>query len=124
MTRANIQAPGFTPGRNMAMKVPPPQHKQTVAFYRDVVGLELLRDDGDSVMFRFGEMRLWIDSMPSLEEAQIWLEICCDNVAAAEAALSQAEVTRCDEVEVLPDDFRGFWIRNPAGIVHLVCDED
>jgi hypothetical protein len=33
-------------------------------------------------------------------------------------------VVRCDEVEKLPPDLDGFWIMNPAGIVHLVCSPE
>jgi len=28
---------------------------------------------------------------------------------------------RCNEIEPLPEGFRGFWIADPAGIVHLVA---
>ena len=43
----------------------------------------------------------------------------------AAAAISRAPgVVRCDEVEKLPPDLDGFWILNPAGIVHLVCSPE
>ena len=34
--------------------------------------------------------------------------------------MSQHGVVRRDEVEKLPDGFNGFWVCNPAGIIHLV----
>jgi hypothetical protein len=33
-------------------------------------------------------------------------------------------VVRCDQIEPLPDDFRGGWITNPASIVHMVREPD
>jgi hypothetical protein len=42
-----------------------------------------------------------------------------DTAIAAEQ-LSRSGVERSDSVEVLPDDFDGFWIRSPASVVHLV----
>jgi hypothetical protein len=29
---------------------------------------------------------------------------------------------RRDEIEPLPDGFKGFWIANPANIIHLVTE--
>ena len=66
-TRVRLGAGGlglgmFTPGRNMAMKVPPHQVDDTIRFYRDVLGLADAGVDGDSVGFHFGDKVLWIDA--------------------------------------------------------------
>ena len=42
-------------------------------------------------------------------------------MAAAEHLKTHA-VERCDDVETLPDGMTAFWIRNPAGVVHLVAE--
>ncbi|PAU62091.1 hypothetical protein [Pseudomonas indica] len=111
----------FTPGRNMAMKVPPHQWQQTVAFYRDVLGLPVLAEQADSLAFDFGgDRRLWIDRVASMSQAELWLEICSDDPIAAARWLEERGVVRCDAIEPLPEGFEGFWIANPAGIVHLL----
>jgi hypothetical protein len=114
--------PTFAGGRNIAMKVPPHQHAATVAFYRDVVGLRQL--EGESVSFEFGANRLWIDCVPGMSQAELWLELVQDDVAAAAEHLTAAGVVRCDDIEPLPQVFKGFWIANPASIVHLVSTSD
>jgi hypothetical protein len=113
--------PAFRGGRNIAMKVPPHQFEATVAFYRDVIGLEALEAKSASKAFRFGGCCLWIDRCPGLSQAELWLELQADPTAAA-AHLERHGVVRCDEIEPLPVGFKGFWIANPAGIVHLVAD--
>jgi hypothetical protein len=113
----------FHPGRNIAMKVPPHQHAQTVRFYAEVLGLERLPDLGDSACFEFGGKRLWIDCVPGMSQAELWLEVVADDLEAAATHFERHGVTRCDGIEPLPDDFAGFWISSPAGIVHLVAGD-
>ena len=111
----------FEGGRNIAMKVPPHQYDATVRFYRDVLGLEQIGGAaGDSTSFRFGANRLWIDNVPTMSQAELWLELVTEDTTVAAAALSNAGVIRCDEVERLEDGFDGYWITNPASIIHLV----
>jgi catechol 2,3-dioxygenase-like lactoylglutathione lyase family enzyme len=111
----------FRGGRTIALKVPPHQFDGTVAFYRDVLGLEHLTTHDQSEAFRFGNCSLWIDLSPRLSQAELWLELQADDTAAATAHLAQHGVTPCDEVERLPEGFDGVWIANPAGLVHLVA---
>jgi len=116
MNREKTRAqPVLSPGRNMAMKVPPARYEQTVRFYREVLGLEALPDNDGQVGFHFSGMRLWIDKTPGLTRAELWLEVCCENLAATAGYLAGAGIERCDEVGELPAGFRGFWVRNPAG---------
>ena len=110
----------FRAGRNIAMKVPPHQFEATIAFYRDVLGLPHLGSDENSERFAFGNVWLWIDCVATLSQAEIWLEVQCDDTDKASEMLKAASVVRCDDIEPLPDDVDGFWIANPAGIVHLV----
>ncbi|MCR4266374.1 VOC family protein [Nitratireductor sp. ZSWI3] len=112
--------PGFSGGRNIAMKVPAHQYEATVQFYRDVLGLEPIEELLPSVGFRFGANQLWIDRAPGMSQAELWLEIVTDDTAAAAKHLREAGIARCDAIEPLGESFDGFWISNPAAIIHLV----
>jgi hypothetical protein len=114
----------FAGGHNIAMKVPPHQYEQTIRFYRDVAGLTPIERLAPVVVFEFGGNQLWIDRVPGLSQAEIWLEFAVADATAAAEQLRAADVVRCDEIEPLPDGFRGFWILNPASIVHLVSQHD
>ena len=112
----------FEGGKNIAMKVPPHQYDATVAFYRDLLGLEeIAGPSGDSVGFKFGANNLWIDRVPSMSQAELWLELVTDDTAEAAELLRNAGIVRCDDIEDLGSNFDGYWIASPAAIVHLVC---
>jgi len=57
----------------------------------------------------------------SIKRRSGWTFVATDVSAAAEH-LSACEVERCDKVEPLPEGMAAFWIKNPAGVVHLVTD--
>ncbi|MBY4678905.1 hypothetical protein [Marinobacterium arenosum] len=116
----------FAGGRNIAMKVPAHQWRQTVQFYRDLVGLKVIEPesaDGTSVCFEFGANRLWIDRVAALSQAEIWLELTTGDLTRAVNRCECGGVVRRDEIEPLPEQVRGFWIENPASIIHLVCEK-
>ncbi|MEO3386635.1 hypothetical protein [Mesorhizobium sp. CAU 1741] len=113
-------SPNFSGGRNIALKVPPHQYDATVRFYRDVIGLPQVEGHEPSVGFVFGGCQLWIDRAPAMSQAELWLEIVTDDKQAAASHLRQAGVVRCDEIESLGEDFKGFWVSSPASIIHLV----
>lgn len=114
----------FAGGPNIAMKVPPHQWTATVAFYRDVLGLEELppvTGEPPSVGFAFGANRLWIDRVAGMSQAELWLELTADDPHAAARTLAAAPgVARCDEIEPLSPGSPRFWIASPSQIVHLV----
>lgn len=116
--------PEFTAGRNIAMKVPPHQYEATVRFYRDTLGLRELVEHAPAAVFEFGSSRLWIDRVPALSQAEIWLEVVATDLPAASAHLATAGVVRCDDIEPLPEGLRAFWVSSPAAIIHLVCADD
>jgi catechol 2,3-dioxygenase-like lactoylglutathione lyase family enzyme len=116
------ERPAFRGGRNIALKVPPHQFEATVAFYRDTLGLPHLGAVGGSETFGFGEMRLWVDPVPAMSQAELWLEVETADTTAAARRLRERGVVRCDEVEPLPAGLDGFWISSPCGIVHLVVN--
>lgn len=119
--------PKFTGGRNIAMKVPPHMWENTIHFYRDVVGLNVIEPSlttPPSVGFEFGANHLWIDRVDGLSQAEIWLELSTTDVAAAADHLQSAGIVRRDEIEPLPAELHGFWIQNPASIIHLIVKAD
>ena len=116
--------PGFRGGPNIAIKAPSHQFEATVAFYRDVLGLEELETGGDSVSFRFGANRLWIDRVAHLSKSEIWLEVATDDAETAAQYLAARGVYRRDEVEDLPENLRGFWVCDAASNIILIHEAD
>jgi catechol 2,3-dioxygenase-like lactoylglutathione lyase family enzyme len=115
----------FRPGRNIAVKTPAHRFHQTVSFYRDVVGLPVVASEDGTVTFAFGELRLWVDLVPTASHGEVWLEMRTDDESeAAETLRNVPGVSRCDRVEALPPTVAGFWVTSPAGIVHLVAAGD
>ena len=113
----------FSAGRNIAMKVPPHRYEATIRFYRDALGLKEIEAHAPAAGFELGSNNLWIDCVPGMSQAQLWLQIVIDDVSAAADALQLASVVRCDDIEPLPSGFQAFWISSPAAIVHLVCKD-
>lgn len=112
--------PAFRPGTNIALKMPPGEYDGLVAFYRDILGFEVIATRPDSTVFRFGEKRLWVDRVPTLSQGEVWLEVQAEDVRAAATWFGARGIARRDEIEPLPDGFDGFWIAAPAGMIHLV----
>ena len=104
------------PGRNVAIKAPLYKYEETVAFYRDRVGLSVIRTMANSTGFGFGELTLWIDSVPHQSQQDVWLELFSD---APTEALAQLDSPRRDELEPL-EGVIGHWTSDPAGTVLLV----
>ena len=50
----------FIAGGNIAMKIPTHDYEQTVKFYRGIIGLPEIEVDSPSVVFEFGDKRLWL----------------------------------------------------------------
>lgn len=111
-------------GINIAMRVPSHQYEAVVAFYRDIVGLPTYAEKEPAKGFVLGPNRLWIDEMPHLSQAEVWLELFADDHEKALDHLAANGAVRCDRVEELGEGFRGGWIMNPANIVHLVRAPD
>lgn len=120
--------PRFESGNNIAIKVPAHEYENTVAFYRDVLRLRPIQEQAtsstESVRFDFGGKVLWIDKVFSLSQAEIWLEVVTSDCAEAARYLKDHDCVRRDEIEALPDGFKGFWVSNPANIIHLVTEKD
>jgi hypothetical protein len=114
---------GFRGGLNIAMKLPPHLFEETERFYIETLGLPVLSRSDTSVQLEFGPNRLWLDRVPTMTQAEVWLEIIANDLTVADEQLRQAGTVRCDAVEPLPKDYPGFWITSPAQVVHLVVQE-
>lgn len=116
--------PTFKAGKNIAMKVPSHEYEATVAFYRDILGFKQIGESSNSpensIKFNFDGKFLWIDRVVGLSQAEIWLEVITDDIELASKYLDQAQCVRCDDIEELPDGFKGFWLSNPSNIIHLI----
>lgn len=111
--------PQFRGGKNVALQVPPLQFESTIQSYRQL-GIPILSDSPDNVIFAFGPMTLHITRNCRLSQAEVWFELISDDLLTASPAATVAGMSRCDDIEPLPEGFPGFWLTNPAGIVHLV----
>ena len=120
---ANISNPSFSGGLNIAIKVPLHLYPATIAFYRDTLALPLVEEEPEGCIFQFGPMRLWVDKAPQLAKADVWLELETNDTEAAARYLKNHGVPRRDEVEALPEDFDGFFVTDPAGVISLVVGD-
>lgn len=112
--------PTFTPGRNIALKVPSHLFEQTVRFYREILGLATIARYEPSIVIDFGGKNLWIDNVPHISHSELWLEVVTDDHEAAATYFAECGVTRCDPIEPLPDDHKGFWIMDTSNtVIHL-----
>ncbi len=87
---AKLEGPQFSGGANIAIKCPSHTYEQTVAFYRDTLGLPLIEEEKDGCIFQFGPNRLWIDSVPNLSHPEIWLELETNDTEAAASFLKSS----------------------------------
>lgn len=106
-------------GKNIAIKVPLYAWENTVAFYRDKVGLPVTRELENSTGFAFGSMTLWIDRVPHQSQVDVWIELFDDD---PDAALARLGSDKRDELEPLTG-VTGHWTSDPAGTVILLRKE-
>ncbi|WP_017541317.1 VOC family protein [Nocardiopsis halophila] len=118
----------FEGGVNIAMKIPKADYEDTVRFYRDTLGLPVTDHPATGApsvartcSVEFGPVTLWLDRVDAYSRSDLWLELRTSDVPAAAAHLAGAGTPTCDEVEPFEDtDAQAHWIRNPAGVVHLL----
>ena len=121
---SNVSNPSFTGGANVALKIPLHKYEETVAFYRDTLNLPLIEEEPEGCIFQFGPIRLWIDKAPQLSQPDVWFELITNDTQSAGSYLTNQGVARRDEREQLPEDFDGFFITDPAGVIHLVAGQE
>lgn len=111
----------FQAGINIAIKIPRSKYDQTVAFYRDILKLEVCEVTiehptvSKSHKVRFGANILWLDCVDNYTQGEIWLQLTVPDVEASVKYLQTNGVDTCDEIEALPPGMH--WIQDPAGNV-------
>lgn len=123
-------SPEFTAGLNLAMKIPKAHYDATVAFYRDVLGFDVAEDDASHAptvsrthSVRFGPNTLWLDCVDNYSRPDLWLQLHTSDLDQATLKLADIGIHPCDEVEPLEGlETRTHWIKNPAGVVHLLAE--
>lgn len=113
--------PKFEAGINIAMKIPKSKFEKTVAFYRDILKLEVeekpISNPTVSRTFevKFGHNIIWLDCVDNYTHSETWLQLTVPNVEEATNYLESNGVETCDEIEEIPKNMH--WIQDPAGTV-------
>lgn len=113
--------PKFEAGINIAIKIPKSKYNETVAFYRDILNLEVEEKPIDNPTVsrthevKFGHNVIWLDCVDNYTHSETWLQLTVPNVAEATDYLRSNNVETCDELEELPENMH--WIMDPAGTV-------
>ena len=114
----------FEGGINIAIKIPKSKYEQTVAFYRDILKLEVEEKPIDNPtvsrthQVKFGNNIVWLDCVDNYTHSETWLELNTADVDTATKYLQSRGVETCDEIEQLPENMH--WITDPAGTVFIV----
>lgn len=119
-----MKKPDFKFGTNIAFKIPKFRFDETIAFYKDVLGMKLNKYEhggsGESYYCETGELCLWFDLMENYSQIDIWLEIKTDSISQARSYLDGRNIPFRQELEKLPDGLEASWISDPAGVVLLL----
>ncbi len=111
----------FQAGINIAIKIPKAKYEETVAFYRDILKLEVVEKPIDNPTVsrthevKFGNNIIWLDCVDNYTHSETWLQLTVENIEAATDYLKSNGVEPCDELEELPENMH--WIQDPAGTV-------
>jgi catechol 2,3-dioxygenase-like lactoylglutathione lyase family enzyme len=111
----------FQAGINIAIKVPKSKYDKTVAFYRDILKLEVDEKPIDNPTIsrthevKFGNNVIWLDCVDNYTHSETWLQLTVSNVEEATNYLQSKDVQTCDEIEELPKNMH--WIQDPSGTV-------
>ncbi|MEC3878680.1 VOC family protein [Parapedobacter sp. 10938] len=114
----------FEGGINIAIKIPKSKYEKTVAFYRDILKLEVEEKPIDhptvsrTHQVKFGNNQVWLDCVDNYTHSETWLELNVPDVGSAAKHLQAHGVETCDEIEQLPENMH--WIQDPAGTVFIV----
>ena len=112
----------FSPGKNIAMNVLPEKFEETVKFYSEILGFRIVDSETPNcVGIAYGEQTLWIDANKKIKQPEIFFEISVTDLETAKEVLQSQNIEACENpFETLSETYRGFWVRNPAGVIHLV----
>jgi predicted enzyme related to lactoylglutathione lyase len=88
----------FEGGINIAVKIPKSKYDKTVAFYRDILKLEVEEKPitnptvSRTHRVKFGGNIVWLDCVDNYTHSETWLELNTDNVENATRYLNQMEL--------------------------------
>lgn len=111
----------FKGGINIAIKIPKIKYKETVAFYRDILRLDVEEKPISNPTVsrthevKFGNNIIWLDCVDNYTHSETWLQLTVPDVEEATSYLYSNGVGTCDELEELPENMH--WITDPAGTV-------
>lgn len=111
----------FKAGINIAIKIPKSKYEKTVAFYKDILKLEVEEKPitnptvSKTHEVKFGNNVIWLDCVDNYTHSETWLQLVVPNIEEATAYLLSNGVETCDEIEELPKNMH--WIQDPAGTV-------
>ena len=111
-------------GINIAIKIPKSKYDQTVAFYKNILKLEVEEKPIDNPTIsrthevKFGNNIIWLDCVDNYTHSETWLQLTVPDVEEATSYLQANGVETCDELEELPRNMH--WIQDPAGTVFNV----
>lgn len=114
----------FEGGINIAIKIPKSKYDQTVAFYRDILKLEVEEKPIDNPtvsrthQVKFGNNVVWLDCVDNYTHSETWLELKTADVDMATKYLKSKGIDTCDELEKIPENMH--WIMDPAGTVLIL----
>jgi catechol 2,3-dioxygenase-like lactoylglutathione lyase family enzyme len=119
-----MKKPIFKAGNNIAVKTPSHEFEKVVHFYKTILGLEQIDSNSIEgyVTFKFGDKNLWIDNVPTISQSEIWLEIQTENHLEARRYFEEQGYAIRNEIEPLPEHFKGFWLNGPSNIIHLISE--
>jgi hypothetical protein len=118
----------FEGGVNIAIKIPKSKYEDTVAFYRDILKLDVHEKPIDNPtvsrthQVKFGHNTVWLDCVDNYTHSETWLEINTSDVTHATEYLRSKGIDTCDELEQLPENMH--WIMDPAGTVMIIKRPD
>ncbi|MFN3601632.1 MAG: VOC family protein [Dietzia sp.] len=122
-----MTTPLFRGGTNIAMKIPAARYDDTVAFYRDTLGFDVVEEAtpatgtvSRTARTGFGPCTLWFDCVDNYAQPDIWLELLTDDLGSAVDHLGRAGVSPRDELEPFPEGSTAHWICNPVGVPHVL----
>lgn len=114
----------FEAGINIAIKIPKNKYEKTVAFYKDILHLNVEEKPINNPTVsrthevKFGNNIIWLDCVDNYTHSETWLQLTVADIEKATEYLQLNGVETCDEIEELPDNMH--WITDPAGTVFNV----
>lgn len=117
----------FQAGVNIAIKIPKGKYEKTVAFYRDILKLQVVEKPIDNPTVsrthevKFGNNIVWLDCVDNYTHSETWLQLTVPDIEEATNHLQSNGVETCDEIEELPKNMH--WIQDPAGTVFNLQEE-